>query len=407
LIFKKILGYALGSNRGESNYMTNLNVQPTALSQSGKLACSCDKRDFALLAIAVAGLVIASIGLAIQQGWWPAGALSGLNQGAIAMIVVGGGVALASLIILSVKKLRTSSSQPVEEQPNQANSPVASTQNEQNACNNLPTATNPKRTNEQIVTLEQGLQKWVDQAPTAEEKHCRDVAQSIILDRFEDKAFTSLSLSGLTSLPPEIGNLTNLEVLYLQNNQLTSVPPEIGKLTNLVSLYLLENQLTSLPPEIGNLTNLEVLCLQNNQLTSVPPEIGKLTSLRDLELQNNQLTSVPPEIGNLTNLKILQLEHNQLTSLPLEIGNLMNLKELSLHFNQLTSLPLEIGNLTNLEELRLHFNQLTFLPRTILNLQKNTHIPWVRNPFSLQSNNPNEITLNEFLAWRKNQGSAI
>ncbi len=35
-------------------------------------------------------------------------------------------------------------------------------------------------------------------------------------------------------------------------NQLTALPPEIGQLTNLQTLYLGDNQLTTLPPEIGN-----------------------------------------------------------------------------------------------------------------------------------------------------------
>ena len=39
------------------------------------------------------------------------------------------------------------------------------------------------------------------------------------------------------SIPPEIGNLTNLTVLSLWGNQLIgSIPPEIGNLTNLISL---------------------------------------------------------------------------------------------------------------------------------------------------------------------------
>ena len=40
-------------------------------------------------------------------------------------------------------------------------------------------------------------------------------------------------------IPPEIGNLINLERLYLSNNLLTGeIPPEIGNLTNLESLSL-------------------------------------------------------------------------------------------------------------------------------------------------------------------------
>jgi hypothetical protein len=86
---------------------------------------------------------------------------------------------------------------------------------------------------------------------------------------------TELNLSGLTgSIPPEIGNLTNLTILNLHYNQLTgSIPPEIGNLTNLEWLDLSYNQLSgSIPSEIGNLTNLTYLWLNDNQLTGEIPE---------------------------------------------------------------------------------------------------------------------------------------
>ena len=109
---------------------------------------------------------------------------------------------------------------------------------------------------------------------------------------------------GLTgSIPPEIGNLSNLEWLDLRNNQLTgSIPPEIGNLTNLERLMLFHNQLTgSIPPEIGNLTNLTALSLIDNQLTgSIPSEIDNLTNLYIMSLNNNQLTGeIPATICDL------------------------------------------------------------------------------------------------------------
>ena len=120
-----------------------------------------------------------------------------------------------------------------------------------------------------------------------------------IIEKAAREKSTELNLSGegITSLPPEIGKLTNLTELYLDNNQLTSIPAELGKLTNLTYLSLYNNQLTSIPAELAQLTNLMELHLENNQLTSVPPELGRLTKLNTLTLDGNKdLISPPPEV---------------------------------------------------------------------------------------------------------------
>ncbi|MYD18570.1 MAG: hypothetical protein F4X05_02855, partial [Rhodothermaceae bacterium] len=95
---------------------------------------------------------------------------------------------------------------------------------------------------------------------------------------------------------------------------------------NLNSIDLSHNHLTgSIPPELGNLTELQSLRLSDNQLTgSIPSEFGKLTELWLLHLRRNQLTgSIPPELGNLTGLGSLNLDYNRLTgSIPPELGNL-------------------------------------------------------------------------------------
>ena len=99
---------------------------------------------------------------------------------------------------------------------------------------------------------------------------------------------------GLTdSIPPEIGNLINLETLYLYGNQLTgSIPSEIGLLINLKKLGLHSNQLSGeIPSEIGNLTSLEKLLLSDNQLSGeIPSELYKLNLLNELKLSNNNLS---------------------------------------------------------------------------------------------------------------------
>ena len=110
---------------------------------------------------------------------------------------------------------------------------------------------------------------------------------------------TELELSDIDGeIPPEIGNLTNLESLTLYSNQLTGeIPPEIGNLTNLIRLNLMNNQLTGeIPSEIWNMTNLTTLHLGWNELTGeIPQAVCDLIESNNLDI-NNIL-----EGNNLTN----------------------------------------------------------------------------------------------------------
>ena len=179
------------------------------------------------------------------------------------------------------------------------------------------------------------------------------------------------------TIPTQLGNLSHLTYLNLNNNRLTgTIPPALGNLNNLKELYLAGNQyLTgSIPKELGNLSNLQRLHLGNNQLTgSIPPALGNLSNLQRLYLDFNQLTgSIPKELGNLSNLTELELRENQLTgSIPKELGNLSNLTRLQLSDNQLTgTIPKELGNLTKLTYLSLvDNNNLTgSIPSELANL---------------------------------------
>ena len=175
-----------------------------------------------------------------------------------------------------------------------------------------------------------------------------------------------LSSNQLTGeIPPELGRLSNLEVLALHDNQLTGeIPPGLGGLSNLEVLGLRTNQLTGgVPSELGRLSNLTQLVLSSNQLTGeIPPELGRLSNLEVLALHDNQLTGeIPPGLGGLSNLTLLWLSSNQLTGgVPSELGRLSNLTQLALHNNRLTGeIPPELGRLSNLTQLVLGSNRLT------------------------------------------------
>jgi Leucine-rich repeat (LRR) protein len=63
--------------------------------------------------------------------------------------------------------------------------------------------------------------------------------------------------------------------------------------TGVARVDLAHLQLTELPPEIGNLNNLQELYLYNNRLNSIPSTIGDLDNLQHLRLDNNQLSNLP------------------------------------------------------------------------------------------------------------------
>ena len=80
-------------------------------------------------------------------------------------------------------------------------------------------------------------------------------------------------------IPKEIGNLTNLELIYIRSN-IEKIPKEIGNLINLRLLYLVDNKIKEIPREISNLTQLTLLDLTNNLVDNIPEEIDNLPNLR-------------------------------------------------------------------------------------------------------------------------------
>ena len=165
-------------------------------------------------------------------------------------------------------------------------------------------------------------------------------------------------------VPPELGQLADLESLSVASNDLSGpIPAELGTLANLLQLNLRHNNLSGpIPPELGTLANLESLYLGGNDLTSsIPAVLGDFENLKTLELSYNNLTGpIPPDLSGLATLEFLSLESNELTgSIPVELADLANLKHLHLAWNGLTGpVPAELGDLANLEFLGLEVNAL-------------------------------------------------
>ena len=96
-----------------------------------------------------------------------------------------------------------------------------------------------------------------------------------------------------------IGNLPNLELLYVQGNTLTNLSG-IEELKKLRSLYVGDNKLTDISG-IEKLTQLESLDLTDNKLSSLKG-IENLTELSSLTAGGNKLKTLP-DLTKLTQLE--------------------------------------------------------------------------------------------------------
>ena len=219
------------------------------------------------------------------------------------------------------------------------------------------------------------------------------------MDKWEGIAVDSQSNSvvqlaladrGLTgSIPPELGQLRDLQYLDLSQNMLTgTIPPSLGQLQELQSIRLYGNLLSGeIPSQLKSLSKLHWINLAGNELTGdIPGSLGELTELRALSLAGNRLTgAIPPELGRLTLLEGLYLGGNDMKGeLPQELASLSRLSVLQFHdmglsgaipswlgqLSELTSIglgnnnltgpiPSSLGDLSKLERLRLSGNNLT------------------------------------------------
>jgi hypothetical protein len=166
------------------------------------------------------------------------------------------------------------------------------------------------------------------------------------------------------NMPPELGNLSQLEYLVLADNYTLSgsIPRELGKLSNLLLFQASVNQLTgSIPPELGNLKKLKGLRLYANRLSGgLPPELGNLTELDDFMMGMNLFSgNIPPELGNLGKVRYFDLYDNRLSgTIPAELGNLASLEYLGLYWNRLIgTIPNSLVNLQS-ADIKISYNAL-------------------------------------------------
>ncbi|KAG0621501.1 hypothetical protein M758_3G025100 [Ceratodon purpureus] len=190
------------------------------------------------------------------------------------------------------------------------------------------------------------------------------------------------SLASLAYMPHDMA--ARFKNMYVYDNSFSVLPASMRIFKQLRKLKYWANEVKVLPDEIGELTELEEVYLRMppTGLGSLPP-LGKLSGLRALELHQ---APVPPssatltrDIAQLQSLTRLSVCHFSISWIPAEIGSLKNLEELDLSFNKLRALPKEIAGLKALKSLRVASNKLVELPSELSELPNLTSIDVAHN----------------------------
>ena len=177
-----------------------------------------------------------------------------------------------------------------------------------------------------------------------------------------------LSKNKIRYIPNNIQFLTFLEVLRISNNQLLEIPEELGVLTRLKKLFLNENSLQFLPRNLfSKMVGLEEIYLYKNQLEDICDSsssiFDNMKHLKFLDIHSNHLT-----IFNIfTEMPILDsllLSYNQLQHIN-GLDKCYNLTNLDLNNNKISEFPSDILKLKKLSTLNLQNNDLNSIPNTL------------------------------------------
>ena len=157
--------------------------------------------------------------------------------------------------------------------------------------------------------------------------------------------------------------MPSLTTLGFEDCNISTIPTQIGLLTNLKQLYFYQSPFAQMPPlptEIGMLQSLEAL--HNIIQQPIITEIGMLINLIDLELAPIQNQQLPTQFGQLINLQHLTIDSGSGIggTLPNEFSNLSQLSTISISNNSLTgTIPSSWANLTKLWSIDLSYNSLS------------------------------------------------
>ena len=166
--------------------------------------------------------------------------------------------------------------------------------------------------------------------------------------------------NGLRSLPKQIGNLVNLEQLFIANSEIESLPAEMANLYSCTDLELYNcPNMTEFPLVLAEMPSLVSLNIANNKQWNADEALKGLKALAtgksNLKLQilymnENNLEVIPAEFTNMEKLGLIDFASNKIHTIEEPWGNSIKPVQLYLDDNKLSSFPTENGVFCYMED---------------------------------------------------------
>lgn len=191
--------------------------------------------------------------------------------------------------------------------------------------------------------------------------------------------------NGLKSLPKEIGNLKNLEYLFIANGELTELPDEVAGLESCTDIELYNcPKMTKFPLALAQMPKIVSLNISNNSQWSAEEIYKGLDALASgpskeviqiLYSRDNKLEEVPESFSNLKKIGLLDLSGNKIRTLH-PFGKEVAPVQLFLDNNQIEEIPVNsegvFCNMDDIESLSMTFNKLKEFPNIFTSKTKFT-----------------------------------
>lgn len=157
--------------------------------------------------------------------------------------------------------------------------------------------------------------------------------------------------NGLKSLPSTIGNLVNLEQLFIANSEIEALPAEMANLMSCTDLEIYNcPKMTEFPDVIADMPELITVNLANNRQWSSSEVLSGLKALANgpsaekiqlLYLNENNLEVIPAEITKMKKLGLLDFASNKIHTIETAWGKDIKPVQLILDNNKLSKFPVD------------------------------------------------------------------